>query len=156
MVQWKDDDFFVSITKDRCTNLQIGRDRTGNTYLLDFLKSSAEEIEKELFYLYTYSEKIFPDTINFHSITCSLTGRTDPLILIPSKDIRITNISAIQNNIGISLLGIYINNNLELFIPLKDITFNPPLEIKKNNKLEIKIRPIDKRVKITILVEYRS
>jgi len=140
---------------DEVTGLDFGLDIQGRYHLLRFLNEAAESPNKESIYLRALHESKWADTINFQTIKCSVTGNPTPLVyeIPPDKTLLIDSILAVTDAKAISLVGIFINNNMESFFPVGEemyYSFNERMKFQGN--LEFKFRPYNRQTKLSIFV----
>ena len=141
---------------DKKTGIPFIRDIEGYTYLLE---KAMPPNRTHRVYLQAYCKEPWLSTTEFYSITCSLTG--NPLIyIVPSdKSFYAAFIMAAQQhsktqNLGVSLIGLYINDIRHLMVPFRSelaYALFEPLLINSSMKVELKYKPFDKKAILGIL-----
>lgn len=148
--------FITDKFKDELTGLNFGLDKQGRYHLLEFL-NNADELEppKDSVYLDAFSERKWDNTTSFQTVTCDLTGDPIPLVYqVPTnKILQIDTVIAANDKSGVSLLGIFIDDELMTFFPLNtELFYSFNEKIKVEGKLEIKYRPTDRKSKLSVFV----
>lgn len=124
--------------------------------------SQAIPLPPKRYYLQTLSYLEFPDTENFHPIPNKLTGSpTTEFIVPPGKLWRPAFIIAAQDLLGgkeskcMSIIGVYINDHFTIAIPFRNEIYYvmyEPLAFHTDIKLELKVMPCSKKVRVCILI----
>ncbi len=148
--------FITNKFTDQLTGLDFGLDKQGRYHLLEFLNNAAEaKTEGDSVYLDAFSEKRWSNTTGFQTILCDLTGDPTPMLyqVPPDKVLLIDTVIAVTDANGINLIGIFIDDEIELFFPINSelfYSFNEKIKVK--GKLEIKYRPSKVKSKLSLFV----
>jgi len=143
---------------DKTTGLNFGEDTKGNIHLLEFLNNAANgELPKNSIYLKAFCERIWDNSTDFQIIKDTLFGGQRPMYFdIPSnKELRLDNIIAVQNGQfnGISLVGLYENNQMFTFFPINtDLYYTFDEKVIVKNNFEVRFKPFHRRTKLSIFV----
>ena len=151
--------FILEKFRDELTGLNFGTDRLGNVHLLEFLNNAAElPVSKDSVYLKAFAESRWNNVTTFHPIPCNLTGEPNPMVcqVPPNKTLKLDSIIAATNGrytSGLSLIGLFVDNTMVSFFPVKDelfYSFNEKIEI--DGKLEVKFKPYHRRTKLSLFI----
>jgi hypothetical protein len=140
---------------DERTGIPFIRDVEGFTYVLE---RSMPPNRAHRAYLQAYCDVTWANDTDFHSVPCSFGGSL--VYTVPEdKDYYAAFLMAaqqhsIKQDLGVSLLGVYLDGERTLLIPFRDqlsyVLFEP-LIIKSGVTLEIKYKPFNTKAILGVL-----
>jgi hypothetical protein len=107
------------------------------------------------YYLHALHESRWANTTEFQTIRCSLTGDPTPMVyeIPPDKTFQVDSIIAVTDAKAISLVGVYIDDEIDSFFPVgEEMYYSFNEKMKLQGKLEFKFKPYNRKTKLSIFV----
>lgn len=142
---------------DKDTGIPFITDVEGYTYVLE---RSMPTNRANRVYLQAYSTDEWIDDTDFYSIPCSISGEPTLSYTVPSDKtyyaafIMIAQQHSSKQDLGVSLVGIYVEGVRFLMIPFRSemsyVLFEP-LRLEAGVHVELKFNPFDKKAILGVL-----